>query len=156
MTIRTLRGWAASAVLAVAMTASGCAGASWDDVLYGGDSHGYQNDVRGEVREVGSRSMEVRTNGGRTVRVYHDRYTEVRYGDRDAYEIPLKEATALTPGATRRSPSQISVTLWLDRETAKPLAVRWGEGDELWRTVEVQEFKRLEDNAANRRLLALR
>ena len=82
MTIRTLRGWAASAVLAVAMTAGGCAGASWDDVLYGGDSHGYQNDIRGEVREVGSRSMEVRTSGGRTVRVYHDRYTEVRYGDR--------------------------------------------------------------------------
>lgn len=82
MTIRTLRGWAASAVLALAMTAGGCAGANWDDVLYGGDSHGYQNDVRGEVREVGSRSMEVRTNGGRTVRVYHDRYTEVRYGDR--------------------------------------------------------------------------
>lgn len=82
MTIRTLRGWAASAVLALAVTAGGCAGVGWDDVLYGGDTYGYQNDIRGEVREVGSRSMQVRTDGGRTVRVYHDRYTEVRYGDR--------------------------------------------------------------------------
>ena len=82
--------------------------------------------------------------------------TEVRHGDRDAYEIRLKDATPLTPGTTRRNPAQVSVTLWLDRETLKPLAVRWGEGDELWRTVEVQEFKRLPDNPTNRRLLALR
>lgn len=80
--IRTLRGMAASAVLALAVTAGGCAGAGWDDVLYGGDTYGSATDIRGEVRDVGSRSLEVRTDGGRTVRVYHDRYTEVRYGDR--------------------------------------------------------------------------
>jgi hypothetical protein len=80
--IRTLRGMAASAVLALAVTAGGCAGTGWDDVLYGGDTYGYANDIRGEVRGVGSRNLEVRTDNGRTVRVQHDRYTEVRYGDR--------------------------------------------------------------------------
>jgi hypothetical protein len=81
--------------------------------------------------------------------------TEVRYGGRDAYEIRLKEATPPTPPSTRRSPAQVSVTLWLDRESAQPLAVRWGEGGELWRTVEVQAFERLDDSPANRRLLEL-
>jgi hypothetical protein len=80
---------------------------------------------------------------------------EVRFGGRDAYEIRLKEATPPTPPSTRRSPTQGSVTMWLDRETNRPLAVRWGEGDELWRTVEVQAFERLEDNAVNRRKLTL-
>lgn len=96
MTIRTLRGWAASAVLALAVTAGGCAGVGWDDVLHGGDGFGQQNDVRGEVRAVGSRSMEVRTNGGRTVRVYHDRYTEVRYGDRRASVRTLQRGDDVT------------------------------------------------------------
>lgn len=80
--IRTLRGMAATAVLALAATAGGCAGVGWEDVLYGGDTYGSATDIRGEVRDVSSRSLVVRTDGGRTVRVYHDRYTEVRYGDR--------------------------------------------------------------------------
>ena len=45
--------------------------------------------------------------------------TEVRYAGRDAYEIRLKEATPPTPPSTRRSPPQVSVTLWLDRETGR-------------------------------------
>jgi hypothetical protein len=81
--------------------------------------------------------------------------TEVRFRGRDAYEIRLKEATPPTPPSTRRSPPQVSVTMWLDRETSRPLAVRWGEGADLWRTVEVQTFERMEDNAANRRKLTL-
>lgn len=80
--IRTLRGWAAGAVLVLATTAGGCAGVGWDDVLYGGDAYGWGSEIRGEVRDVGSRSIEIRTDGGRHVRVWHDRYTEVRYGDR--------------------------------------------------------------------------
>jgi hypothetical protein len=81
--IRSLRGWAARASLALAVVAAGgCAGTGWDDVLYGDDRYGYGSDIRGQVRDVGSRSLELRTEGGRHVRVYHDRYTEVRYGDR--------------------------------------------------------------------------
>lgn len=81
--IKTLRGWAAGAVLALATTAGGCAGAGWDDVLYGGDGpYGQQSDFRGEVRDVNSRTLEVRTSNGRSVRVHYDRYTEVRNGDR--------------------------------------------------------------------------
>ena len=79
--------------------------------------------------------------------------TDVRYGGRDAYEIRLREATDPTPGAKGRNPSQLSVTLWLDRETSRPLAVRWGEGAELWRTVEVQAFDRVADDEANQRKL---
>jgi hypothetical protein len=46
--------------------------------------------------------------------------------------------------------------MWIDRATGKPLAVRWGEGDELRQTVEIQAFKRLADSPANRHLLELR
>lgn len=80
--IKTLRGWAAGAVLALAVTAGGCAGAGWDDVLYGDGPYSQQSDVRGEVRGVGSRTIDVRTNNGRNLRVFYDRYTEVRQGDR--------------------------------------------------------------------------
>lgn len=79
--MKTLRGWAAGAVLALATTAGGCAGYGWDDVLYG-DGYEQQGDVRGEVRDVNSRTIEVRTDRGRNLRVYYDRYTEVRQGDR--------------------------------------------------------------------------
>ena len=81
--------------------------------------------------------------------------TEVRYRGRDAYEIRLREASPPTPPSARRNPSQLAVTLWLDRETAQPIAVRWGDGDELWREVEVQAFERLDDVPANRHLLEL-
>lgn len=80
--IKTLRGWAAGAVLALATTAGGCAGYGWEDVLNGDGPYAQQNDVRGEVRGVSSRTIEVRTDHGRNVRVYYDRYTEVRQGDR--------------------------------------------------------------------------
>lgn len=80
--IRTLRGWAAGAVLALAVTAGGCAGNGWEDVLNGRDPYGYGSEVRGEVRDVGSRTIEVRTEGGRSTRVWYDRSTDVRYRDR--------------------------------------------------------------------------
>lgn len=80
--IRTLRGWAAGAVLALAVTAGGCAGNRWDDVLNGGDRYGYGSDIRGEVRNVGSRTIELRTENGRNARVRYDGSTQVRYRDR--------------------------------------------------------------------------
>jgi hypothetical protein len=80
--IKTLRGWAAGAVLALATTAGGCAGYGLDDVLYGDGPYVQQSEVRGEVRDISSRTIEVRTDRGRNVRVYYDRYTEVRRGDR--------------------------------------------------------------------------
>lgn len=80
--IRTLRGWAAGAVLALAVTAGGCAGNGWEDVLNGRDRYGDGSEVRGEVRDVGSRTIEVRTDGGRSARVRYDGSTDVRYGDR--------------------------------------------------------------------------
>jgi hypothetical protein len=74
--------------------------------------------------------------------------TKVRFGDRDAYEIRLRE-----PTGANRTPAEVSVTLWLDRETNAPLAVRWGEGKTLWRTLYVEAFEPLPDTAANQQLL---
>ncbi len=59
---------------------------------------------------------------------------EVEYGGRDAYEVRIR-----------------TVTLWLDRKTGDPLAIRWGEGESLWRTARVLAFERLRDDP---RLLA--
>jgi len=39
-----------------------------------------------------------------------------------------------------------TVTLWIDRHTAAPLAIRWGEGASLWRTARVLAFDRLHDS----------
>lgn len=81
--IRTLRGLAAGAVLALAATAGGCAGYGWEDVLEGRPGgYGYETDIRGEVRSVGSRHIELRTDGGRHTRVRYDGRTDVRYRDR--------------------------------------------------------------------------
>ena len=74
----------------------------------------------------------------------------VDYDGRPAYEVRLRDATG-TPG--RRSPAQISVTLWIDRSSNAPIAVRWGEGAEEWRTAELQAFEQLPDDAAHRPLL---
>jgi len=78
--IRTMRGWAAGAVLAMAMAAAGCAGSGWEDVY--GRPGGYATDIRGEVRGVGSRHIDLRTDGGRHTRVRYDGRTDVRYRDR--------------------------------------------------------------------------
>jgi hypothetical protein len=75
---------------------------------------------------------------------------KVTYDGRPAYEVRLRDASG-TPG--RRSPAQISVTLWLDRSSSAPIAVRWGEGAELWRTAELQAFEQLPDDDAHQPLL---
>ena len=52
------------------------------------------------------------------------------YRGRDAYEVRIG-----------------TVTLWIDRRTAAPLAIRWGEGESLWRTARVLAFERLGDDS---------
>jgi hypothetical protein len=81
--IRTLRGWAAGAVLALSTTAAGCAGAGWEDVLNGGrpGGYGYETEIRGEVRGVGARTIDLRTDRGRNERIRYDGRTDVRYRD---------------------------------------------------------------------------
>jgi hypothetical protein len=79
---RTLRGWTAGAVLAFAVTAGGCAGSGLDDVLNGGRPNAYGGEVRGEVRDVNSRSVQVRTDDGRTALVRFDSRTSVSYDGR--------------------------------------------------------------------------
>lgn len=97
--IRTLRGWAAGAVLA--LTAAGCAGTGWDDVLYGNDRYGYGSEIRGEVRGVGSRTIDVRTDGGRSTRVRYSGSTDVRYGNRRYSVRSLERGDYVTIRTTR-------------------------------------------------------
>jgi hypothetical protein len=82
------------------------------------------------------------------------RADEVRYEGRDAYEIRIREPSGPVAG-NRRNPSELGVTLWIDRETSEPLAVRWGDGAERWRTGRMLAFERLPDDVGNRALLDL-
>lgn len=79
---------------------------------------------------------------------------EVDFEGRPAYEFRLREA--VPPRGAMRTPNELSVTLWLERESGRPLAVRWGEGAERWRTVRMLAFEHLPDDAHGRALLDLR
>lgn len=72
----------------------------------------------------------------------------VAFDGRDAYEIVLREASGT--GAT---PPELAVRMWVERESGRPLAVRWGEGATLWRTARLLDFERFPDNARSRALL---
>ena len=48
---------------------------------------------------------------------------------------------------------QVAITVWLDRDGGRPLAIRWGEGAERWRTARVLAFEHLDDDARNQALL---
>jgi hypothetical protein len=74
----------------------------------------------------------------------------VTHQGRAAYEVPIRAATG-TAGS--RNPSQVSVTLWIDRASSLPFAVRWGEGRDHWRSADIQAFELLADDAANQPLL---
>ena len=73
----------------------------------------------------------------------------VDFEGREAYEIRIQEAKAPIPGYAR-NPSQVAVTLWLDRDSGRPLAIRWGEGAERWRTAHVVAFEHLPADAGRR------
>jgi hypothetical protein len=77
--------------------------------------------------------------------------TPVTFEGRAAYAVTIREAT--DPIGERRNPGEVSVTLFLDRATTKPLAARWGAGADLWRTVYIQSYERLADTPANQRHL---
>ena len=68
----------------------------------------------------------------------------VTFDGKTAYALTIREAK---DGPA--NPSTVSVTLFVDGSTNKPLAARWGEGSDLWRTVYLQSFERLDDTAAN-------
>jgi hypothetical protein len=72
---------------------------------------------------------------------------EVTFEGREAFEFRIREAKPPHPGHPR-NPSQLPVTLWLERESGEPLTVRWGEGSEIWRTVRMERFARLPGEAA--------
>jgi hypothetical protein len=79
--IRTMRGLAAGAMLALAAVSGGCAGNSWDDV-YGGRGGG--SELHGRVEGVQTRlhTIQLRRDNGRREVVRFDGRTEVVTGDR--------------------------------------------------------------------------
>jgi hypothetical protein len=105
-------------------------GVSYSDVTIGGVIDTALDAARGELDLSKARS--------------------VTYQGRAAYEVPIRAATG-TPG--NRNPSQVSVTLWIDRAGNAPFAVHWGEGLDLWRTADIQAFELLPDDAAHQALL---
>ena len=79
--IRTMRGLAAGAMLALAAVSGGCAGNSWDDV-YGGRGGG--SELHGRVEGVQTRlhTIQIRRDNGRREVVRFDGRTEVVSGNR--------------------------------------------------------------------------
>jgi hypothetical protein len=78
--IRTMRGLAAGAMLALAAVSGGCAGNSWDD-LYGGRGGG--SELHGRVEGVQTRlhTIQVRRDNGRREVVRYDGSTQVVSGN---------------------------------------------------------------------------
>jgi hypothetical protein len=84
----------------------------------------------------------------------HPDATAVTFEGHDAWQIVLRRAAStLQPGETKPSPGEISITMWIDRGTKAPLAVRWGEGDTRWRTERVVTYEPFPDDAAHQSLL---
>jgi hypothetical protein len=82
---------------------------------------------------------------------------EVTYGGHDAYEVTVRDASgAPDPELGHRYPGTVSITVWLTRDNAyTPLAVRWGEGADLFMTERIDSFERVPANASHDRLLEL-
>jgi hypothetical protein len=79
---------------------------------------------------------------------------EVTYEGRDAYEITVREASGTADGAGHRSPADVSITVWIARDTYTPLAIRWGDGADLMMTEHISSFERLPSDTAHDALLA--
>jgi hypothetical protein len=66
------------------------------------------------------------------------------FAGRDAYAIRLPDVPG--PYLGTGPATFYAVTMWVDRETAQPLAVRWAHGDHVWRTIQVLAYQRLPDD----------
>jgi hypothetical protein len=73
----------------------------------------------------------------------------VSYDGHDAYEIRVRDAAPPASGSAR-TPSELGITLWVDRDTNLPLAVRYGDGAEVWMTEKIVSFARLPDDPEHR------
>lgn len=94
---KTMRRLAAGASLAFASVAGGCATGGWDDVLYGDPSRsGYE--VTGEVRRVDTRdrTIQIREEDGRDLRVRYDGDTRVVYRGRRYRATALERGDFVT------------------------------------------------------------
>jgi hypothetical protein len=94
---KSMRRLAAAATVAVATLGGGCAAGGWDDVLYGGGTRNAY-DVTGEVNRVDSRSrtLEIREDRGRAVRIRYDGSTRVVYQGRRYSATSLERGDFVT------------------------------------------------------------
>lgn len=79
---------------------------------------------------------------------------ETTFDGRAAYAVTVREPSTPVTGA-RRTPHELGIVLWVDRDSYEPIAVRWGSGEEEWMTMRFLAFDRLPDDAEHRALLEL-
>jgi hypothetical protein len=79
---------------------------------------------------------------------------ETTYEGQAAYEVLVRPAVAPRNG-TSRDPGEVSITLWVGRDSKEPLAVRYGEGSDLWLTQHFLSYEREPATAENRQQLQL-
>jgi hypothetical protein len=77
--------------------------------------------------------------------------TATTYAGRAAYAVRLPDA--IGPSFGRHEVTYYAVTMWVARDGGTPLAVRWANGERVWRTLRIDAFERLPDDP---RLLELR
>lgn len=103
--IRTMRGLAAGAVLAMAAVSGGCAGNSWDDVYGGRGGWGGSSELRGRVEGVQTRlhTIQLRRDNGRREVVRYDARTEVVSGNRRTTAASLDRGDYVSMRVSRDS-----------------------------------------------------
>lgn len=103
--IRTMRGLAAGAMLALAAVSGGCAGNSWDDVYGGRGGWGGSSELRGRVEGVQTRlhTIQLRRDNGRREVVRYDARTEVVSGNRRTTAASLDRGDYVSMRVSRDS-----------------------------------------------------
>jgi hypothetical protein len=66
-----------------------------------------------------------------------------------AYAVPIRAVSG-----AGKNPSEVAVTLFVDKATGAPIAAQYGSGATLWRTMYLKGFERLPDTPDNQSLLA--
>jgi hypothetical protein len=66
---------------------------------------------------------------------------ETTFEGHAAYEVLVRPAVAPRNGKSR-DPGEVSITLWVGRDSNEPLAVRYGEGSDLWLTQHFLSYER--------------
>lgn len=149
---RTVRGLALAAAAALGLSASGCAGTGWEDVM-NGNWNGSQ--VEGEIRGVDtrSRSLRVTTERGRDETVRYDSRTEVRDGDRRIGVSSLRRGDGVTLRLARDSRGALYTDYVYVRRSASDRGTWNDRADERREEARDRWEDRRDDNRSDSRLV---